>query len=40
MPGSRVGALQWDQEQILVLADGQTPLCLGGKPQGHTREHT
>lgn len=42
MAGSRVGALHWDQEQILVLADGQTGwhrLCLGGKPQGHTREH-
>lgn len=24
MAGSRVGALHWDQEQILVLADGQT----------------
>lgn len=30
MPGSHVGTLHWDLEQILVLADGQTPLCLGG----------
>lgn len=35
MAGSRVGALHWDQEQTPVLADGQTLLCLGGKPQGH-----